>query len=60
MIRVEGLTKSYDGVQAVKGISFQVNEGEIYGPLSVLPHAAVLCGFLLLFMTLCVRFFRYD
>ncbi len=33
MIRVEGLTKSFQEIQAVKGISFHVPKGQIYGLL---------------------------
>jgi ABC-2 type transport system ATP-binding protein len=33
MIRVEGLTKSYGNVKAVDGISFSVEEGEVFGLL---------------------------
>ncbi|HLC48340.1 MAG TPA: ABC transporter ATP-binding protein [Candidatus Norongarragalinales archaeon] len=31
MIRVEGLAKNFGGFQAVKGVSFTANEGEIFG-----------------------------
>lgn len=31
MITVQNITKSYGSVEAVKGISFEVNEGEIFG-----------------------------
>jgi ABC-2 type transport system ATP-binding protein len=33
MIRVEGLTKSYGSIQALRGVSFQVQAGEIVGLL---------------------------
>ena len=33
MIRVEGLTKSYGAIQALRGVSFQVQAGEIVGLL---------------------------
>ena len=33
MIAVQALTKTYDKVQAVKGIDFQVAEGEVFGLL---------------------------
>ncbi len=33
MIRVTNLEKTYDGAQVVKGISFSVKEGEIFGIL---------------------------
>lgn len=33
ILEVEGLTKSYGGKKVVKGISFQVKEGEIFGIL---------------------------
>jgi len=33
MIKVTNLKKSYNTFQAVKGISFQVHEGEIFGLL---------------------------
>jgi len=32
-VEVEGLTKSYDAVQAVRGISFEVAEGEVFALL---------------------------
>ena len=32
-IVVRDLTKSYDGVEALRGISFEVNEGEVFGLL---------------------------
>ena len=32
-IRVEGLRKSYDGVEAVRGIDFEVRVGEVFGLL---------------------------
>ena len=32
-IRVEGLVKSYDGVEAVRGIDFEVRPGEVFGLL---------------------------
>src|SRR6476646_1009915 len=32
-IRVRDLRKSYDGVEAVRGISFDVAEGEVFGLL---------------------------
>jgi ABC-2 type transport system ATP-binding protein len=51
MIRVEGLTKSYGAIQALKGIDFEVNEGDIVGLLG--PNGAgksttikILTGFL--------------
>ena len=31
MLVIENLKKSYDGVEAVKDISFSVAEGDIYG-----------------------------
>ena len=33
VLRVENLTKRYGDVEAVRGISFQVNEGEVFGLL---------------------------
>src|SRR6267154_4700270 len=33
VISVQGLKKSYDKVEAVKGIDFQVNAGEVFGLL---------------------------
>jgi ABC-2 type transport system ATP-binding protein len=33
IIEVENLTKSYDAVQALRGISFSVDEGEVFGLL---------------------------
>lgn len=33
VVAVEGLTKSYGTLEAVKGVSFSVNEGEIFGIL---------------------------
>ena len=33
MIEVENLKKSYNSLEAVKGISFEVKEGEIFGLL---------------------------
>ncbi|MGB4337807.1 MAG: ABC transporter ATP-binding protein [Bacillota bacterium] len=33
MIHVAGLTKEYDGLEAVRGISFHVNAGEVFGLL---------------------------
>ena len=33
MIFVEGLTKSYGEIQALRGMSFQVEQGEIVGLL---------------------------
>jgi ABC-2 type transport system ATP-binding protein len=51
MIRVEDLTKSYGAIQALKGIDFEVNEGDIVGLLG--PNGAgksttikILTGFL--------------
>ena len=32
-IVVRGLTKSYDGVEALRGVSFEVEEGEVFGLL---------------------------
>ena len=32
-IVVRDLRKSYDGVEALRGISFEVTEGEVFGPL---------------------------
>jgi ABC-2 type transport system ATP-binding protein len=32
-IVVSGLTKSYDGVEALRGVSFEVGEGEVFGLL---------------------------
>ena len=32
-IRVEGLVKSYDGIEAVAGIDFEVRTGEVFGLL---------------------------
>ena len=33
IIKVKNLTKKYDGRKVVKGISFSVNEGEVFGIL---------------------------
>src|SRR5215471_14596891 len=33
VLRVENLTKRYGDVEAVRGISFQVSEGEVFGLL---------------------------
>jgi len=33
MLKVKGLRKSFSGTEALKGVSFQVNKGEIYGLL---------------------------
>ena len=32
-IRVRGLRKAYDGVEAVRGIDFDVQSGEVFGLL---------------------------
>ena len=31
MLRIEGLAKNYGGLKAVRGVSFEVPEGEIVG-----------------------------
>ena len=33
IIQVENLTKRYDSVVALRGVSFEVNEGEVFGLL---------------------------
>jgi ABC-2 type transport system ATP-binding protein len=33
MIEVKGLTKEFNGVTALNGVSFQVNEGEVFAYL---------------------------
>ena len=33
MIEVHELRKSYDGVEAVRGISFEIRSGEVFGLL---------------------------
>jgi ABC-type multidrug transport system permease subunit len=43
---------------AVDGLQRIISYGD--GPQAVLPHAAVQCAFFVLFMGLCIRFFRYD
>lgn len=43
---------------AVDGLQKIISFGQ--SPMSLLPQIGVLCGFFVLFMVLCVRFFRYD
>ena len=38
MLRIDGLAKNYGGLQAVRGISFEVPKGEIVGLILSLIH----------------------